>query len=183
MVHTTYRPRYVARPLVCATLLASAGLLAGMPLPSPAQASTKGSSGSFTFTGEIAGTLKVVGELPGDLTGCAISPSQGGTDVIVWDNVKLKQEGKIKKASIVDLQLQVSKFGHTYSMKTSSDGTALGAVYLSATAPYQWASKSGTITTTDGGKSGTVTGVLSAGKAHSGTVTIKGTWAGCAKEE
>jgi hypothetical protein len=182
-VHRTRWSRFVTRPMVMFTAMACVGLLLGTVLPSAASASTKGSSGTFTFSGEISGTLKVPGELPGDLPGCVISPSQGGTDVIVWDDIKLKQEGKVKKASIVDLQLQVSKFGHTYSMKPDSDGSALGAVFFSATAPYQWASKSGTISTVKGGKSGSVSGVLSAGKAHSGTVTIKGTWAGCAKEE
>src|SRR5271165_2098785 len=84
----------------------------------PASATHKGSSGSFTFTGEVSGTLKVPTTVSyGGLTACSISPSQGGTDVITWDEAKLKVGGKEKKLSFVELQLQVSNFGTTYSME------------------------------------------------------------------
>jgi hypothetical protein len=181
-----------SRP-VAQVILAASGItwLSGLWVPIPATASStaaastaaspsKGSTGSFTFSGAVSGTLKVPSLLqPGDLPGCTISPSQAGTDVITWDSIKLKQGGKSQSIRFVDLQLQVSKFGQTYSMRTNSQGSALGAVFFSTNAPYQWATVSGTITTTKGGKSGSVTGELSAGKSRPGSVTIKGSWGGC----
>jgi hypothetical protein len=176
--------RQSIRSFFCVSLLASlVAILVAIETPASAS-SRKGSSGSFTFSGEISAKLKVPAVLsPGDEPGCQISPSQGGTDVIVWDNVKITQYGKKKSISLVDLQLQVSKFGHTYSMKEGSDNSALGAVFLSTNEPYQWTSTSGTIATHTGGKSGSVTGVLSAGISHPGTVSVKGSWAGCTKSD
>lgn len=179
----TQRRRHLSRRFSLSLVLIFTGLMFGVGAPTPALASsTRGSSGSFTFGGEVSGTLKVPGlQEPGNLPGCSISPSQGGTDVITWDNVKLKQVGGTKTIPLVDLQLQVSTFGRAYSMVLKSNGSALGAVFLSTNAPYQWASVSGTIATAAGGKSGSVTGALSAGTAHAGTVSIKGSWAGCRK--
>jgi hypothetical protein len=161
------------------------GLLLGVSTLSPVLAhSNKGSSGSFKFSGEVTGKLKVPSTLDaGGLTACAISPTQGGTDVITWDNAKLNLGKGSKKISFIDLQLQVSKFGHTYSMVPNSQtDTSLGAVFFSDSGAYQWVSTSGTITTSKSGKSGSVSGTLAAGTYHAGTVGIKGSWAGCTKE-
>ena len=71
------------------TLVMSAVVLLIGVAAAPASATHKGSSGSFTFTGEVSGTLKVPTTVSyGGLTACSISPSQGGTDVITWDEAK-----------------------------------------------------------------------------------------------
>jgi hypothetical protein len=141
----------------------------------------KGSSGSIRLSGEVVATLKVPAFLqPGNQPGCTISPAQAGTDVIVWDNVKIREAGKTVTVANMSLQLEVSKFGHGYSMTVSKTG-AEGAASLSTADPVPWMSKSGRITTSPGGTSGTVEGVLSDGTHHRGTITIKGSWAGCRK--
>jgi hypothetical protein len=63
-----------------------------------------------------------------------------------------------------------------------NNGASLGAVFLSVgREPYQWTTETGTITTAKTGKSGSVTGSMAvpAGGNQPGTVTIKGSWAGC----
>jgi hypothetical protein len=73
--------------------------------------------------------LKVpTGMTPGGLTSCAISPSQSGTDVITWDNARLKISGKIKKLSYVEVQIEVSHFGETYSMRQQNEASE-GSVF------------------------------------------------------
>ena len=141
----------------------------------------KGSSGSFKLTGEVVATLPVPAYLqPGNQPGCALSPGQAGTDVIVWDNQPIKEAGKTVTVGNMNLQLQVSKFGHTYSLKVpTTAATTPGAVYLTTADPYQWSSVSGTITTSAGGTSGTVEAVLTDGTHHPGKITLKGSWAGC----
>jgi hypothetical protein len=151
----------------------------------PASASQpKGSSGSFTFSGPVSGKLKVPGAvMPGGVTACSISPSQGGTDVIVWNSAKLSVSGKPKKLNYAEIQIEVSQFGKTYSM-VPHNGTSLGTVFLSVgKEPYQWTTDTGTVTTAKNGKSGSVNGSMTvpAGGSQPGTVTIKGSWAGCSK--
>jgi hypothetical protein len=165
-----------------AIVLASAITVAATA-ESPAAASPKGSSGSFTFAGEVSGTLKVAAFLPPGqiITGCEISPTQAGTDIIQWDNAKLKIGGKTETIPNLVLQVDVEQFGHTYSMAGGSAGTPAGAVMLETNAKYSWLSVSGSLKTNSTGASGSVTGLLSAGKNHAGTATIKGSWAGCAK--
>jgi hypothetical protein len=167
-------------------MAAFVGLLLGVSALSPALAhANKGSSGSFKFTGEVTGKLKVPSTIdPGGLTACAISPTQGGTDVITWDKATLDVGKNTKKFTFVELQIEVSKFGQTYSMVPNPQSdTSLGAVFLSYNSSYQWVSQTGTVTTSKGGKSGSVSGTLSAGTYHAGTVTIKGSWAGCTKSQ
>jgi hypothetical protein len=155
------------------------GALAVPPLVAAAQ-TAKGSSGSIRLSGEVVATLKVPAFVqPGNQPGCTISPAQSGTDVIVWDNVKIREGGKSVSVANMNLQLEVSKFGHTYSMAVTNSGPTQGAAYLTTADPFQWTSKSGKITTSAGGTSGSIEGVLSAGTHHRGTITIKGTWAGC----
>ncbi len=174
-----------ARSVAAALLVVTAGVVLALSAAAPAAASrVKGSSGSFTFTGPVSGTLKVPTDvMPGGLTSCAISPSQGGTDVIVWNSAKLDISGKTKKLSNAEIQVEVSQFGRTYSM-VPQNGTAGGAVFFSIGGePYQWTTDSGTITTAKNGKSGSVKGSMTvpAGGNQPGTVTIKGSWAGCSK--
>jgi hypothetical protein len=166
------------------SLVSTVGLFFGLAVSSPASAATgNGSSGSFAFSGYISGTLKVPAFLPSsDHTDCSITASNlrtdiPDTDVFNWNEVELKVGGKSKKISFIDLQLQVSKFGRTLVI-TPKDGSA-DSVFFSTGAPYNWLSESGSITTAKSGKSGSVKGILSAGTNHSGTVTIKGHWAGC----
>jgi hypothetical protein len=176
------RPRQRTSAQAVPVLLICAGFVLALTAPASAS-SAKGSSGSFTFTGSVSGTLKVpAGVMPGGLTSCAISPSQNGTDVITWDTAKLKISGKTKKLTYVELQIEVSKFGGTTSM-VQQNGTSKGAVFLSTGAPYQWVTNSGSLATAKGGKSGSVDGSMSvpAGGNHPGTVKIKGSWAGCTK--
>jgi hypothetical protein len=153
----------------------------GVPSFAVAAETAKGSSGSIRLSGEVVAVLKVPAFLqPGNQPGCTISPSQGGTDVIVWDNVKIKEAGKTDTVANMNLQLEVPKFGHTYSMTVSkATGSASAAAYLTTADPFQWTSESGNITTSAGGKSGSIDGVLSAGTRHPGKITIKGSWGGC----
>ena len=162
---------------------AAVGGLLWLSALSPALAASKGSSGSFKFSGEVTGKLKVPSAVePGGLTACSISPTQTGTDVITWDKATLNLGSGPKKLTFVELQIEVSKFGRTYSMVPNSQtDTSQGAVFFSDNSSFQWVSASGTITTSKGGKSGSVSGTLSAGTYHSGSVTIKGSWAGCTK--
>jgi hypothetical protein len=112
-------------------------------------------------------------------TGCTISSGQAGTDVITWDNTKIKESGKTMTVADLSVELDVSKYGGPYSMKVNPSGPTEGDVYLTTDDPYQWMSTSGTITINAGGKSGSVDGVLSDGTHHPGTITIKGSWSGC----
>jgi hypothetical protein len=149
--------------------------------PASGEPATKGSSGSIALSGEVVAKLEVPAFLqPGNQPGCSISPSQGGTDVIVWDNAKIKEAGKTVTVPNMNLQLEVAKFGRKYSMTVPKTSSAVGgAAYLTTADPYQWASTSGTITTSAGGKSGSIDGVLTDGSHHPGKITIKGSWAGC----
>jgi hypothetical protein len=169
--------------LVAAVVLASAvATVAGSGEPA-AVATPAGSAGSFTFTGEVSGSLKVVAFLPPGhiITGCEISPTQAGTDIIQWDNAKLKIGGKTESIANLVIQVDVEKFGRSYSMSGGSSGTPPGAITLETNARYSWISDSGSVKTSSSGASGSVTGTLTAGKNQAGTATVKGSWAGCAK--
>jgi hypothetical protein len=178
----TRRDGRSCREVALAALAATVGLLLGLVVCS-ASAAASGSSGSFVFSGYISGTLKVPAFLPSsDHTDCSITASNVRTDipdteVFNWSKVELKVDGTSKRISFIDLQVQVSKFGRIVVM-TPKDGSP-NSVFFSTGAPYNWLSESGTITTLKSGKSGSLQGVLSAGSNHSGTVTIKGHWAGC----
>jgi hypothetical protein len=158
----------------------AAGILVGVPATAAGAHAAKGSSGMFRLSGEVVATLKVPAFLqPANQPGCSISPSQSGTDVIVWDNARIEEAGKTVTVPNLDLQLEVPKFGHTYSMTVTKTGTTPAAAYLSTADPYQWSTTSGTITTAAGGKAGSIDGKLTDGTHHRGTITIKGSWAGC----
>ena len=166
-----------------AILLVSAIAIVGTSGNPAAVASSKGSSGTFTFTGEVSGTLKVVAFLPPGqiIAGCQISPTQAGTDIIQWDNAKLKIGGKTETITNLVLQVDVEKFGRTYSLAGGSAGTPPGAVTLETNAKYSWLTDAGSVKTNSNGASGSVTGTMTAGKNHAGSATVKGSWAGCAK--
>jgi hypothetical protein len=172
------------REVALTNSLVTVGLLFGSAASSPASAAAGGgSSGSFAFSGYISGTLKVPAFLPSsDHTDCSITASnlrtdRPDTDVFNFNNVELKVGGESKKISFIDLQIQVSKFGRTLVM-TGKEGSP-NSVFFSTGAPYNWLSESGSITMAKNGKSGSVEGTLSAGTNHSGTLIIKGHWAGC----
>jgi len=175
------RSSYVPALARSLSAIAAAGL-ALFVAPAAAWAAPKGSSGSFTFGGEISGSLKVPAFLPPGhiLTGCQISPTQAGTEVIQWDTAKLKVGGKTETITNLVIQVDVEKFGHTYSMALDASGSAPGSVTLETDVKYAWMSVSGTVSTSGNGTSGSLKGMLTAGKNHPGTATIKGSWSGCA---
>jgi hypothetical protein len=159
------------------------GVLPVLSAPS-ASASSYHSSGSFTFGGAISGTLEVqTSHNDGGLPGCSISgvagspPHQGGYDIITWNNVKLRVGGKQQTIMFIDLSIDVAEFGRAYTMVPSLFSAHAG---VSLTIPADYEAKSGTATTSAGGKSGSLKGALSPPKGTPGTVTIKGSWAGCA---
>jgi hypothetical protein len=173
--------RLVALPL---SLMSAVGLLLGPAGTSSASATgDDGSSGSFTFSGFISGTLRVPAFLPSsNHTDCSITASNlrtddPNTDVFNWSKVKLDVGGTSKLLTLIDLQIQVSKFGRTLVL--TSQNEAPNSIFFSTGALYNWLSESGTVDTVTSGKSGTVDGTLSAGTNHPGIVTIKGHWAGC----
>ena len=151
--------------------------------PTAAWATGTGSSGTLVLKGYISGTLKVPAFLPPGqiLTGCRISPTQGGTVVLQWDSAKLHVNGQSKTLKNIDVQVNVQTFGHGYSMKVNSFGAAAGNITFASNMSFGWSTVSGTVTTTKGGSAGSASGTMIAGKQHPGTVTIKGNWAGCAK--
>jgi hypothetical protein len=163
-----------------AALVVASTVVAG---PAPAAwATARGSSGSLVLKGFLAGTLKVPAFLPPGkiLTGCQISPSQTGTIVLQWDSAKLKVNGQTKTLKNIDVQVTVAKFGHSYSMNLNTYGETPASITFQSNMPFGWSSISGTLTTTKSGSGGSVSASMSAGKAHSGTVSVKGNWAGCA---
>jgi hypothetical protein len=163
-----------------AVALASMSLLAAAPA---AWASPKGSSGSLVLKGFLSGTLKVPAFLPPGqiLTGCQISPTQGATVVLQWDSAKLKVNGQAKTLKSIDVQVTVAKFGHTYSMTPNTYGASPAAISFESNMDFGWSSDAGALTTSKTGTTGSVNGTMTAGKSHSGTVSIKGNWGGCAQ--
>jgi hypothetical protein len=159
------------------------GVLPALGAPA-ASASSYHSSGSFSFGGAISGTLKIpASHNYGGLPGCSISgvegspPHQGGDDIITWNNVKLKVGGKQQTIMFIDLSIDVAEFGRAYTMVQSLFSTHAG---VSLTIPADYEGRSGTATTSTGGKSGSLKGTLSPPKGTPGVVTVTGSWAGCA---
>jgi hypothetical protein len=169
----------VILPILLATT--AGGLFGFGPLVPASASSPKGSSGSFTFSGQFSGTLKVPAFLPPDqiTAGCEVT-IHAGIAVIEFPTAKIKVSGKTTTIHNVDMQVDVSKFGHTYPMTIDSSGAALGSVSISY-GSSNWMTRSGSITTTARGKSGSVNGTLSTGTNPSTTATIKGSWSGCAR--
>jgi hypothetical protein len=174
------RPRFLMVGI--ATLIV--GALSSLSTPA-ASASSYHSSGSFSFGGAVSGTLKIPpSHNDGGLPGCSISgvfgtqSHQGGDEIITWNNVKLKVGGKEQTIMFIDMSIDVAEFGRSYSMVQSLFSTHAG---VSFTIPADYEGKSGTATTSAGGKSGSLKGTLSPPKGTPGIVTIKGSWAGCAQ--
>jgi hypothetical protein len=173
------RPRFLMASI--ATLVV--GLLPALGA-APASASSYRSSGSITFAGVISGILKIpASQNYGGLPGCSISgvegspPHQGGYDIITWDNVKLRVGGKLQTMTFIELSIDVAEFGRSYSMVPNLFSAHAG---VSLTIPADYEGRSGTATTSVGGKSGSLKGTLSPPKGTRGVVTITGSWAGCA---
>jgi len=145
----------------------------------PASATNaKRSSGSFTLTGAVAGELKV------GHTSCLISTSQPNTEWITWHSVKLNIFGKSKTLSSVKIEVQPSEFGMTNTLDFKAVNVPVGTVGLSIGPSPIWIGNSGTVTTSEGGTSGSVNGSMIlplTDKQQPGTVGIVGSWAGCAK--
>jgi hypothetical protein len=165
-----------------AGLIAAAFGAALLGAPSETSA-TSGSSGTLVLKGFLSGTLKVPAFLPPGkfTTGCQISPAQAGTVVLQWDTAKLSVNGKPKTLNNIDVQVTVQSFGHRYSMELNGYGESPATITFQSNMAFGWSSDSGTLTTTKGGGAGSVSGIMTAGKQHPGTVTIEGNWAGCAK--
>lgn len=175
--------RSLALALAPVTVLAATGLAAMATAPPAAWASPKGSTGSLVLKGFLSGTLKVPAFLPPGqvLTGCQIAPTQSATVVLQWDSARLKVNGQAKTLRNIDVQVTVTKFGHTYSMTPNTYGASPAAISFESNMDFGWSSDSGALTTSKGGTAGSVNGTMTAGKSHSGTVSIKGDWGGCAK--
>jgi hypothetical protein len=146
-------------------------------------AHAKGSSGSFALTGAIAGTLKVPTKPSAKgHTSCLISASQHNTEWITWYAVKLSVFGKHKTLSSVKINIGASEFGVTDTLNFKAVNVPVGSVGLSIGTPHPWIGNSGTLTTTAGGSSGSVSGTMIlplTDKHQPGTVAIVGSWAGC----
>jgi hypothetical protein len=174
--------------LAAALALGASSIFVALLAPLASASTSKGSSGSFTFTGTVSGTLKVPPFLaPGSaLTGCTIAgitstaTAEGGTDTITWSNVKLDVNGKSTKVSSVTLAINTASYGRTQSMVPSTTAPST-VVTFSTTYSYGWKNKSGSATTTKGGVSGSLKGSLTGTNGHAGSVGILGSWAGCAK--
>jgi hypothetical protein len=164
-------------------LIAAAFAAALLSAPSDAWASSKGSSGALVLKGFLSGTLDVPAFLPPGkfTTGCQISPAQAGTLILQWDTAKLSVDGKPKTLNNIDVQVTVQSFGHRYSMDLNTYGESPATITFQSNMLFGWSSVSGTLATTKSGGAGSVSGTMTAGKKHPGTVTIKGNWAGCAK--
>jgi hypothetical protein len=172
------RPDRLAALAALSVVIAGSGLLVGTGGSLAAASSSKGSSGSFTFSGSVSGTLKVPAFFaPGSaLAGCS---TVNGTDTITWRNVKLDVDNTTQKLANVLLAIN-AKFGHTQTMGPSTTSPST-SVTFSTTYAYSWQGASGTATTTSGGKSGSLKGTLMGTDGRAGTVTIAGSWAGCTK--
>lgn len=160
-----------------------AGLLLGIGGASPASADTShGSSGSFTLSGDVSGTLKVPGHLPGRATGCTITLNVGA--VKTWSEdfnfygSKLTIDGKSKQVHFIDMQVGVRKLGQHYTLQSSANSP--NSIYVAiGKEDYGWNSITGMITTAKGGHSGSISGTLTAGTYQHGPTTIEGSWTGC----
>jgi hypothetical protein len=163
------------------TLLA--GLLVGVGWASPVSADTsRGSSGSFTLSGDVSGTLKVLGHLPGGATGCTITVNVGAVRTWAEDfnfyGTKLTIDGKSTRVHFIDMEVGVTRLGRRYTLQSGTD--LLNSIYvLIGKEDYGWNSVAGTITTTKEGHSGSISGTLTAGTYQPGPTTIKGSWTGC----
>jgi hypothetical protein len=180
----TDRQDIVAASLRARTLLTLlAGLLFGIGAASSASADTsRGSSGSFTLRGDVSGTLKVPGHLPGGATGCTITVNVGATKSWSEDfnfyGTKLTIDGKSKRVHFIDMQVGVRSFGHQYTLQ--SGGNSPNSIYvLIGGDDYGWNSVAGTIVTAKGGHSGSIAGTLTAGTYQPAPTTINGSWSGC----
>lgn len=169
---------------VARTLMALlAGLLSGIGWASRASADTsRGSSGSFTLMGDVSGTLKVPGYLPGGATGCTITIDVGA--VKSWSEdfnfygSKLTIDGKSKRVHFIDMEVGVRRLGQRYTLQSGANSP--NSIYvLIGNDDYGWNSVAGTITTAKGGHSGSITGTLTAGTYQPGPMTIAGSWTGC----
>jgi hypothetical protein len=162
-------------------------LVAGLSLAfggaSPASAGTShGSSGSFTLTGDVSGTLKVPGYVPGGATGCTITKDvaspKGWSEDFNFYGSRLTIDGKAKRVHFVDMEVGMRRLGQTYTL--SSGANSPNSIYVSiGKADYGWNALAGTITTSKYGSSGSISGTLTAGTYQPGPTTIKGSWTGC----
>jgi hypothetical protein len=161
----------------------AAGLLLAIGRASPASAGTShGSSGSFTLSGDVSGTLKVPGYLPGGATGCTITVNVGAVRTWAEDfnfyGSKLTIDGKPKQVHFVDMEVGVRKFGQRYTLQSSANSP--NSIYIAiGKEDYGWNSIAGTITTAKSGHSGSISGTLTAGTYQPGPTTIEGSWTGC----
>lgn len=138
-------------------------------------------SGTMTFTGALSATLALQPKLPVlGSPGCQKGPSDNPGDVIEWGNVHVKLHGKAKKLQTLGLSITVFKLGHTYSMKPTAEHTTFGSASLTdGFLGNLWGSTSGQVYVSSSGASGHIDGTFVGSPASLGTLTIKGSWAGC----
>jgi hypothetical protein len=170
--------RLFTSAVLIVAVLAASGPPFGVSAASASARPTAGSSGSFTLSGSVTGTLKVPAHFAPEsaLAGCS---TVNGTDTITWRNVKLNVGGTPKEVANVALAIN-AEFGQTQSIAPSTTASST-SVTFSTTYAYAWQGASGTATTTAAGKSGTLKGTLTGTQGHPGSVAITGSWAGCTK--
>ena len=180
----TQRGAWIARRGRRGTLLTVlAGLLVGIGGVSWASGATSnGSSGSFILTGDVSGTLKVPGHLPGGATGCTITINVGA--VKSWSEdfnfygSKLTVDGQSKRVKFVDLQVGVRSLGRRFTLGAGTNSPNNIYVMIGSE-HYSWNSVAGTVSTAKGGHSGSLAGELTAGGYQPGPTMIQGSWSGC----
>ena len=163
------------------TLLAA--MLFGIGGASQASADTAHrSSGSFTLNGDVSGTLEVPGYLPGGATSCTITVDvgavKGWSEDFNFYGSKLTIDGKAKRVHFIDMEVGVRRLGRAYTLQPGANSP--NSIYVMiGNEDYGWNSVAGTITTSNGGHSGSISGTLTAGTYQPGPTTIKGSWTGC----
>jgi hypothetical protein len=183
----TVKPKHQgigAASVVARTLLALLGgmLFAIVGVSSASADTAHGSSGSFTLRGDVSGILKVPAYLPGGATGCTITVNIGAikswSEDFNFYGSKLTIDGKSKQVHFIDMEVGVRKLGQSYTLQPATN--SLNNIYLMiGNEDFSWNSDSGTITTSKGGHSGSISGTLTAGTYQPGPTTIKGSWTGC----
>jgi hypothetical protein len=173
-----------AASVVARTLLALlGGMLFAIAGASFASADTAhGSSGSFTLRGDVSGVLKVPGYLPGGATGCTITVNIGAirswSEDFNFYGTKLTIDGKSKQVHFIDMEVGVRRLGQSYTLQPATN--SLNSIYVMiGNEDFSWNADSGTIITSKGGHSGSISGTLTAGTYQPGPTTIKGSWTGC----
>jgi hypothetical protein len=156
-----------------------------------------GTIGTFSFSGQIAGTLKVpqVGNKKVDGVAVAFKGCQVGQEstaaLINFFNVKLSLNGAKTAETAVVANIQVTKTGVAESLvpNTADDNNGFTFSVVVGTKTYTWAADSGTLTTKPGDDGGSVNAELVPAGSNTGNpleagaatkpVHVSGSWSSC----